>query len=191
MMQARLHLQFGIRYSHQMRINLTKGMTEDSISIAREDGTRAEFKFPHKGPMSHDAIHFFVERQVKMECGFWGMVAAGIEPKEVAALAAKGGHASSNRASEPSAQITQLLQAERLVECFEAEFWSGLSDDDAVIEMAEAGWRASQVAPIENVRAKLAAIRNAIRTFAVRWAETEVGDSVTLNWDLFEEDGNV
>ncbi|WP_369025893.1 hypothetical protein [Qipengyuania sp. RANM35] len=165
-----------------MRIVLTKGSTSDNVAIERDDGSRAGFDFPKKGPVPHDAFHFFVEHELGMAHGFWGLVASGMDPEAVGAMAAEAGHASAKRAQMPHDHIVELLQAERLVECFEAESWAGASDDEGIMAMAEPGWAASHVPPVDGVRAKLGSIRDGIAGFAANWHALPPKGSLTLEW---------
>ena len=59
-----------------------------------------------------------------MANAFWGRIAAGAHPEDLAAISRAGGHASAKRAARPETDVVELVQAERLVECFEAELWS-------------------------------------------------------------------
>ena len=86
------------------------------------------------------------------------------------------------RAREPDAEIVELIQAERLVEFFEAESWSGGADDDGIRAMAAAGWGASHVPPLALAAASLASIRGAIAEFARAWAAQPVGGGLALDW---------
>ena len=165
-----------------MRIEIIKGQNKDSVAIERDDGSRRQFDFPKKGLLPHDAIHFFVERECGLTRGFWGLVASGLDPVKVAQMAAAGGHASSQKATNPDPAIVELLQAERLVECFEAEHWSGGEDDEGIVLMAKAGWDASFVAPISALREKTGPIRDRIGKFAARWQDVHVGDRIVLEW---------
>ena len=166
-----------------MEITLTKGRTCDRVAFRRDDGSADSFDFPKKGPTPHDAYHYFVERELGMARGFWGMVASGIEPAAIQQLAADAGHASAKRARSPDASIVELLQAERLVECFEAESWSGGSDDEGIMAMAEPGWASSHVPAPPDVRNRIPAIRAQLRTFEERWKELAVGESIELIWE--------
>ena len=166
-----------------MRIVLTKKATEVYTAITRADGTQASFPVPNKGPVPHDAYHYFVERELGMQRGFWGLVAHGMDPEAVGAMAAKAGHASAKRARVPDANIVELLQAERLVECFEAESWSGGADDEGIMAMAEPGWAASHVAAPDGVRAKLGAIRAGLSAFSTEWLAAPIGTEVTMDWE--------
>ena len=165
-----------------MDVVFTKGWSKDRLEFERPDGSRCGFSVPHKGPLPHDAVHVFVERRLGLTRGFWGLVSAGSDPEQVSAMAAAGGHASAKRAGVPDDGIVQLLQAERLVECFEAEHWSGGADDAGILDMATASWSASHVAPIAFADSDIAAIRNAIREFASRWSALATGGAITLDW---------
>ncbi|MEO1731790.1 MAG: hypothetical protein AAFR64_13790 [Pseudomonadota bacterium] len=165
-----------------MQIEITKGQHDDTTLVIRGDGSIARFRFPKKGPIPHDAVHFVVESELEMKRGFWGLVADGMDPEAVGTMAAAAGHASANRAAAPDDSIVELLQAERLVECFEAESWSGDADDEGIMAMAEAGWSASYVPAPEEVREKTGAIRAGIMAFSQEWRDVAVGASMTLNW---------
>lgn len=166
-----------------MEAIFTKGEMLDRVEVRRRDGTRAGFTFPKKGPTLHDAVHFHVERELGMKRGFWGLVARGMDPDEVGAMAAAGGHASASRAQVPHEAMVELIQAERLVECFEAESWSGDADNAGIRAMAEPGWRASLVPPLDISDEGLDAIRTALAEFHARWAACAVGNSLALEWE--------
>jgi hypothetical protein len=165
-----------------MRITITKGTAADSVAVERADGSRAGFGFPKKGPFPHDACHFFVERELGMAAGFWGLIAGGMAPDQVQTMALAGGHASAKRAAVPDAGLVQLIQAERLVECFEAASWGGGADDEGLMAMAEPGWAAGHVPPPEGVPARLGAIRDGLAPFLAAWDALPEGGALTLEW---------
>ena len=86
-----------------MRIIITKGERDDRIEVLRADGSGASTRFPRKGPVPHDATHYVVESGLGITKGFWGLVAAGRHPEEIAEIAKAAGHASAKRASRPGA----------------------------------------------------------------------------------------
>ncbi|MCZ8370275.1 MAG: hypothetical protein O9293_09980 [Porphyrobacter sp.] len=165
-----------------MRIAITKGSQQDHVAVMRADGSQADFGFPKKGPFPHDAFHFFVERSLGMQSAFWGLVAGGMAPDEVQALALAGGHASAKRADVPDMAIVELLQAERLVECFEAASWGGGADDASIMAMAEPAWAASHVPQPEGVAAKLGTIREGLDPFLAAWSALPEGRALELEW---------
>lgn len=167
-----------------MEITITKGQAEDRISILHADSSRMETTFPKKGFIPHDAVHLFVERALGLKGAFWGMVAAGRHPEDIAGIAKAAGHASASRNRVPDAAIVELLQAERLVECFEADQWSGGSGAaEDLIAMAEVACTSSHV-PLPPIDCgKVAAIRAEIAAFAQGWIAAPVGHAVCFAWE--------
>ena len=165
-----------------MQIAITKGRSGDFIAIDRDDGSRVETSFPHKGPVPHDAVHYFVERTLGLTRAFWGKIAAGAHPEALVALTKAAGHASASRARVPDPEIVELIQAERLVECFEAELWSGGSDDAGLLAMAEAGCVTSHVPLPHLTPSALVEAREALRAFAAEWIAAPVGYVADLDW---------
>ncbi|WP_421839628.1 hypothetical protein [Novosphingobium sp.] len=152
-----------------MIIRITKGAGEDIIAIARAEGSRVETRFAWKGPVPHDAVHVIVERALDLKGAFWGLVAAGRHPEEIQALAKAGGHASASRAGVPDEGIIELLQAERLVECYEALLWGGGGSREDVLAMAGPSCEGSHVACPQISEDQHAAIVSAIAELADAW----------------------
>ena len=168
-----------------MQITFTKGQREDWIAIVRDDGSRAETRFPHKGPVPHDAVHLFVEAGLGLEHGFWGMIGSGVHPEELLEIAKVAGHASAKRAGIPDANIVDLLQAERLVEVFEADLWSGSHGDEArLLELGQTACSYSHVPLPELTDGAVDAIQMAIADFAVSWAAAPIGHTAEFCWPL-------
>jgi hypothetical protein len=166
-----------------LTITITKGPRDDQIAIARADGTAAETRFPHKGPVPHDAVHYFVERGLDLPHAFWGLVAQGRHPEEIAELAKAQGHASASRAEVPGAGIVQLLQAERLVECFEAQLWSQAAPNTAFMDVARVACESSHV-PLPPVTLdQCGTVMDEIFAFAGTWMAAPVGHAATLEWN--------
>lgn len=167
-----------------MQIIITKGEKQDRIEARRGDGSSAAFTFPHKGPVPHDMVHYFVERALGEDRGFWGMVAGGAEPEEIGAMAKAAGHASAKRAEVPDESFVPIIQVERLVEAFEADQWGGGSDNDAVRAMAASGCQQSLVPPVAIDDGQVDAVRGAIADFQSRWLAAPVGHRETMMWEL-------
>ncbi len=168
-----------------MRIVITKGRTDDHIMIERIDGSRAETHFPKKGIVPHDSVHFFVERGLQTKRGFWGMVAEGLHPETISDIAKQAGHASASRARVPDAEIVELLQAERLVECFEAEMWSAGTgcDTEAFLAVAASACNYSHV-PLPPISAEqVTEVRDSLAEFALSWMDTSLGHIVEFIWE--------
>ncbi|MEA1072621.1 hypothetical protein [Sphingomonas sp. LY160] len=165
-----------------MRISITKGHVDDRIDIDRDDGTKAVTHFPKKGPIPHDYVHLAVECRLGLRDAFWGKIAGGADPDAIGLMAKAGGHASASRATKPDPAIVEMVQAERLVECFEADFWMGGGDNRALRDMAASGWIQSQVPDLSLDDAAIDAIRTDIAAFALRWAELKTNDLIDLEW---------
>ena len=168
-----------------MQITFTKGQREDWIAVVRADGSRAETRFPHKGPVPHDAVHLFVEAGLGLQHGFWGMVGGGLHPEELGNLAKAAGHASAKRARQPDASIVELLQAERLVEVFEADLWSGgQSDERALLDLGRTACAYSHI-PLPDVPdGAVARIRSGIAHFGKDWLAAPIGHKIEFCWPL-------
>ena len=61
-----------------MHILLTR-LTNDrhALEIVRADGSRDRMEFETKSTWLHDLLHFAVEREARLQDGFWGALAAG------------------------------------------------------------------------------------------------------------------
>lgn len=167
-----------------MRIEITKGQREDRIVIRRADGSVDETAFPKKGTVPHDAVHWWVERELGLRQGFWGMVAGGLHPEAIADIAKAAGHASAKRAQVPDAAIVQLLQAERLVECFEADLWSPGGAVADLVAMGDTACGTSYV-PVPEAFDPVAAERIRLRLagFAAEWIAAPQGHVAVLEWE--------
>lgn len=167
-----------------MHIIFTKAATGADIAVRRADGSSADSFLPAKGPVPHDAVHYFVERELGVAKGFWGLVAAGHHPEDIAEMAKQAGHASAKRAEAPDPSFVEAIQVERIVEAFEADHWSGGRGDPAQLSyLADAGCAQSLVPPFPLDAGTVARVRAAIADFAARWAVIAPGDSMSLDWD--------
>lgn len=167
-----------------MNIRITKGSVQDQITVRRPDGSAVQTSFPHKGPFPHDAMHFIVETQLRFRSAFWGRVFAGADPDQVGAIAKAGGHHSSVRSEQPDADIIQLLQAERLVECFEADLWSEPTEIATLRSVLSAACAQSRIGVPELGDDDIRAIREALSRLHTQWRELAPGESLTLCWNI-------
>lgn len=166
-----------------MRIRITKGAREDDLHVERKDGTSLTSSFPHKGFVPHDAVHFYVEQGLGISDGFWGKVAAGHHPDEIAALAKAAGHASASRRRSPDADFIGAIQAERLVECFEADLWSnGQGDIDTFLATADIACEHSFVPALPLTAHQIEQVRANLAAFRTKWQALSIGQSAELDW---------
>lgn len=165
-----------------MKILITKGATADTIEVCRSDGSGASTSFLHKGPIPHDVVHFFVEIEIGMRGAFWGLIAGGRHPEEIGALAKAAGHASAARRRTPDAHFVAVIQAERVVECFEADLWCGGNDPITFISTIDAGCQQSLVPTLVIEGKTIERIRHRLRQFRDGWSALPVGGSCSLEW---------
>lgn len=165
-----------------MQVTITKGCERDVIAVHRRDGSSATTRFPKKGPFPHDAVHLVVEAALNFTNGFWGRVANGMDPADVAALAKTGGHRSASRAEKVDTDIVELLQAERLVECFEAQLWSGVGDDSTLRDVLSAACAQTKVDTPVVSDLCLQNIRHELKDLVRQWHALTLGESLALLW---------
>jgi hypothetical protein len=138
---------------------------------------------PDKGALAHDAIHLVVESYLGYQTGFWGRVCRGAMPREVSALAKSGGHPSSTRARKPDAAIVELIQAERLVECFEAELQAHSETDIGTFQCVLGAACAQSKVPQPVLAAvQIETLRRRLTRLAGTWQEAAIGEGITLAW---------
>ncbi|MBY0421269.1 MAG: hypothetical protein K2Q06_03120 [Parvularculaceae bacterium] len=164
-------------------VTLVKRVSDAVVEIRRADGSISSFPFPNKGPIPHDYVHFVVEDALGMKRGFWGLVADGVDPQAIAGMASAAGHASAKRARQPDASIVELLQAERIVECFEADLWSGPTDSDVFRSVVVAACGASHVSAPVLKDDLIESIRTRIIDFAKRWRAAPLGARFEVVWN--------
>ena len=157
--------------STSITVHITKGTREDRVTVSRANGAAVSFQFPKKGPLPHDAVHYVVETVMGLRMAFWGRIAAGQSPDSIQQLAHAGGHPSAKRAAVPAPEIVEMLQAERLVECLEADAWSGGAGDLATFnEVYAAACAQSGVEPLALAGQHLARLRAGMQELARQWA---------------------
>ncbi len=163
-----------------MKLVITKGSHTDRVEVVHADGSRDFSEFPKKGVVPHDAVHWIVEQETGFTAGFWGTVFGGMKIDAVSALSKSGGHASSKRATVPDDAIVELVQAERLVECFEADMWSTPSEVEVFREVLAAACSQSHVPAPAIPDQIILSIRQMLSRLREDWADTGVGESVSF-----------
>ena len=151
-------------------VAIIKGTRVDRVEVRRANGDGATFDVPKKGPLSHDGVHHVVESVMGLRRAFWGRITAGENPARIQEIAAAGGHPSASRAGPPDADIREMLQAERLVECIEAEVWGGAGDWQTFLSVYAAACEQSGVAPLGLSDSQLRAIRSRIAVLREAWS---------------------
>ena len=155
----------------RIMVEIAKGARDDRVTITDLHGVVTKFHFPKKGPLPHDGVHHVVESLMGLRTAFWGRVAAGHSPDEIQQLAHAGGHPSSKRAGQPAPAIVEMVQAERLVECLEADAWSGgVGDLTTFNEVYVAACAQSCVAPLALDEAAFSQLRGGTVELQRQWA---------------------
>lgn len=165
-----------------MEIIFKKGTDKDYITAHRADGTTVNTTFPKKGSYPHDAVHVIVEKHLNLQKGFWGFVADGMAPQDVGTLAKESGHPSSKRAKVPAENIHELLIAERIVECFEAEMWSEPSDFETFTAVLAAACTSSHINIPSVKNDDIFRIRQKLQKSITLWQSLENGEIMTMHW---------
>jgi hypothetical protein len=82
----------------------------------------------------------------------------------------------------PTADIDELIVAERLVECFEADLWGGPTDFESFSGAFVAACAQSKVKPIRLDPATVEQIRHELQGLSQQWCEQPLGASLMLRW---------
>jgi len=123
-----------------------------------------------QGILPHEAIHFVVEDQLGWHDAFFGLIARG-ETIEKATNRLHGRNPTWTK-------ITQALQSEALVECFETDQWSGVSNPAAFAQKLVAGCRRRGILPPDIMAEELEGVRVALRDFGAAWRPLAPGASL-------------
>lgn len=165
-----------------MQIALVKGNTHDTLRVTRADGSIAEAQVVKKGPVPHDGVHFAVETGLGFRRGFFGLIAEGRHPDEIAGFASAMGHSSAAKAHAPDLSIIELLQAKRLVECFEAEVWGGPADLETLQSVADAAFSASLIRRVVLTENGVSAVRAGLEQLKADWLRLPQGGTLCYDW---------
>jgi hypothetical protein len=165
-----------------MQIALVKGNTHDTLRVTRADGSIAEAQVVKKGPVPHDGVHFAVETGLGFGNAFFGLIAAGRHPDDIAGLASAMGHSSAKKAHVPDPSIIELIQAERLVECFEAEAWGGPADLETLQSVADAAFSASLIPRVVLTENGVSAVRSGLEQLKADWLRLPQGGTLCYDW---------
>jgi hypothetical protein len=82
----------------------------------------------------------------------------------------------------PAREIMQLIQAERLVECFEAEIWSNVADNATLRSIFAAACSQSRLSNLPLSDEEIDDIRTELGHRLAAWRELAVGESLSLHF---------
>lgn len=138
----------------------------DRIYARRDDGTEASWTFPSYGDeLPHDLVHLVVEAAFGLRRGFWGRVAAGVDPARVNADAnRRGGRDKYAGFGDDRAEI---MAAEALAAA--AWFDSEVTDDARVTAIREECARYGVDPPPLLAASRVALVRAALNCLRAEW----------------------
>ena len=142
----------------------------DTLTCVRPDGSTTQGEMPRQGVLPHDAIHFVVETTLEWRDAFFGEIARGATLDHITAKL--------HGIKVDWTKHTQALQSESLVECLQADQWSGTSDPATFAEILIVTCRRRGVPPPDIDAAELARVRTALREFGAAWRPLLPGHSV-------------
>lgn len=159
-----------------MQIRFTKQSDKyDRMECIRTNGTTTSCPMPKQGILPHDFVHYVVEETLDLRQGFWGILAIGVgfpnsEPPWDAA-------------DFNLPNLTQALQAESLVECFQAEMWNGFQMSENFAEILQVTCQSRNVpAPDKISLEQLEQVRLRLQGFFKQWQKLAVGETLEVQF---------
>lgn len=171
-----------------MEITFTKtARRKYEVFVRRDDGVSLDLRsFDRPARLPHDIAHFVVERELSLERGLWGLLAAGVLPPNASVASGRAGP----RAAERSRSLLKeadreqhTAEAEVLVAVVQIIAEEGIDADwpKASARLKDA-WRPlrSQRGPISHEEVRRACL--ALREAEKKWEGLTVGESMTVEW---------
>ena len=156
-----------------MHVRFTKGSpaaNADTLTCVRPDGSTTSAEMPRQGILPHEAFHFVIETTLGWHDAFFGQVAHGAALKD--ATAKLHGH------HKVWTKMTQALQCESLIECLQAEQWSGPANPPEFAEKLVTTCRRRGVVPPDITPEELDTVRVALREFGAAWRPLAPGTTL-------------
>jgi hypothetical protein len=169
-----------------LHIEFTKGPSRRYRSVLhRADGVLVELDGGsynrvggRAGEVPHDLAHLVVERELGLERGVWGVLAAGGLFRGATVIAGRQRPHAARRAREIlGASVEQLNQAEVLTRAVCDLSLRDRADPAALRSAAGARWWSPAVTPDALLRAFAG-----LREGGERWAALEAGGTLHLTW---------
>jgi hypothetical protein len=156
-----------------MLVQFTKNppsATGDALKCVRVDGSTSSATMRRQGVLPHAMIHFVVESVLEWNDAFFGTIARGASIESLEARLHGQGATWS--------KMTQTLQSESLVECLQAELWSGPADPAEFAEKLVTACRRRGVPPPDITADEIDRVRVALREFGAAWRPLAPGSSL-------------
>jgi len=171
-----------------MNITFTRSGERTYTTFAlRDDGVMLEVpSYDRTSPLPHDLAHYVVERELGLERGFWGCVAAGaMFPGIQVRSGRRPPHAAARSQSVIREAGQQGTEAEVLVSVLLSIMHEGLGDNwQAVREMLRGAWKPSKPSRGPLGAEDVQRVCRALREAQQRWQAFAVGQSLTVSWPL-------
>lgn len=176
-----------------MEITFTKtGERTYEIVAQRDDGVTLRVRTPDKPvTIPHDMVHYVVERELGMERGFWGSIAAGMVFGSVQVVSGRQPpHAAERSAALIKASYREQAAAELYVAVLQRVTQEGKEQDFRYVSSClDEVWRPFRW-PRPPVTAEDAArVAQALREAESAWATLPVGESVKVTWASAQRKG--
>lgn len=146
----------------------------DWMEFIRSDRTITRCPMPKQGILPHDLVHYVVEHTLNMSHGFYGIIATGVGfPKSAPPWDADEFEID---------DLTEALQAESLVECFQAEMWNGFQPSENFLEILDITCHQRHVSrPAQATDANLHIVRLRLQHFTKTWDALPVGQALDVD----------
>lgn len=157
-----------------MKIQFTKyGGKQDWMECIRDNGTSTRCPMPKQGILPHDFVHYVVEDTLRLKRGFYGILAIGV-----------GFPNSAHPWDAADFQLNDLseaLQAESLVECFQSEMWNDFEVSENFWEILKITCSQRSVpAPSHITENDLQQVRSRLRAYTEQWDALPIGETLTV-----------
>src|SRR5262245_4627063 len=155
-----------------MRIVLQKLSDErHELAIVRENGRRERVECETRSYLVHDLLHYAVETEARLACGFWGNLERGKTLEEM--------NDRTGRAMEASAPDMAIV--ERIVGTISgavkgrsaAEMMTVFRSSASALDSVLPGWLTEDF---------IAAVQERMRRLMGHWKATPYGESMVLDW---------
>lgn len=178
-----------------MEITFKKtGARTYEVGVLRDDGVTLRVRTPDKPlKIPHDIAHYVVERELRMESGFWGSIAAGMVFGTVQIISGRQPpHAAERSAALIKASYREQAAAELYVAVLQRVAAEGKGQDFRYVSSClDEVWRPFRW-PRPHVTAQDAVrVCRALREAEEQWAALPVGESVTVIWPTVKRAGAV
>jgi hypothetical protein len=167
-----------------MRIAFVRCANGGVVSrLARPDGVLVEMRgYSRKHAVPHDLAHAVTERELGMDRGVYGSVAAGALFASVRVIGGRSRY-------DAAARSERILRANRAA-IGVAEVLSGIvhhavqAGGPVPVRAAREGWGVCSAEPFPWTRDDLARASGTLRAVAGQWAALAVGETLELDWPL-------